>query len=60
SRARKHLLEDQRESVDATEHRHLLEAFVSAARTGNIASLETLLTPDSAGPAAGSGVRASR
>lgn len=47
SRARKHLLEDQRESVDATEHRHLLEAFVSAARTGNIASLETLLTPDS-------------
>jgi RNA polymerase sigma-70 factor (ECF subfamily) len=46
SRARKRLSEDQRESVDTTEHRRLLNASVSAARTGDVASLEALLTPD--------------
>lgn len=34
SRARKHLSDEQRESVDTDEHRRLLNAFVSAARTG--------------------------
>ncbi|MET7703027.1 hypothetical protein [Streptomyces sp. NPDC005485] len=28
------------------EHRHLREAFVTPTRTGDIASLEALLTPD--------------
>lgn len=60
SRARKHLLGEQREDVDAVEHRHLFEAFVSAARTGDIASLEELLTPDGVGLPSASGVRASR
>jgi RNA polymerase sigma-70 factor (ECF subfamily) len=46
SRARKHLSADHRETVDAAEHRRLLTTFVSAARTGDIASLEALLTPD--------------
>jgi RNA polymerase sigma-70 factor (ECF subfamily) len=46
SRARRHLSEGQRESVDAAEHKHLLNVFVSAARTGDVASLEALLTPD--------------
>lgn len=46
SRARKHLSDDHQETVDAAEHRQLLNTFVSAARTGDITSLETLLTPD--------------
>ena len=46
SRARKHLSADHRETVDAVEHRQLLTTFVSASRTGDIASLEALLTPD--------------
>ncbi|MFE3200117.1 sigma-70 family RNA polymerase sigma factor [Embleya sp. NPDC059237] len=59
SRARKHLLEEQRENVDAAEHRHLFEAFVSAARTGDIASLEELLTPAGVGPLPASIARSS-
>lgn len=50
SRARRHLSAEQRETVDTAEHRRLLETFVSAARTGNVASLEALLAPDAAGP----------
>src|SRR3954451_4513971 len=46
SRARKHLSDDHLETVDAAEHRQLLNTFVSAARTGDIVSLEALLTPD--------------
>ncbi|CAM5698350.1 RNA polymerase subunit sigma-24 OS=Streptomyces canus OX=58343 GN=AQJ46_00935 PE=3 SV=1 [Streptomyces canus] len=46
SRARKHLSADPQETVDAAEHRQLLNTFVWAARTGDIASLEALLTPD--------------
>lgn len=45
SRARRHLLAEHRESVDVAEHRRLRNAFVSAARTGDVASLEALLTP---------------
>ncbi|MCX5425798.1 sigma-70 family RNA polymerase sigma factor [Streptomyces sp. NBC_00078] len=57
SRARRHLLDEQRESVDAAEHRRLLDAFVSAARTGDIASLEALLTPDAVSLSDGNGMR---
>ncbi|MER5183703.1 RNA polymerase sigma-70 factor [Streptomyces sp. NPDC002896] len=57
SRARKHLSDEQRESVDTAEHRRLLNAFVSAARTGDVASLEALLTPDAVSLSDGNGIR---
>lgn len=57
SRARKHLSAEQRESVDAEEHRHLLNTFVSAAQTGDVASLEALLTPDVVSLSDGNGIR---
>ncbi|POX62905.1 RNA polymerase subunit sigma-24 [Streptomyces sp. Ru62] len=46
SRARKHLSAGHRRSVDRAQHRRLLDAFVSAARTGDVASLEAVLAPD--------------
>ncbi|MER5339566.1 RNA polymerase sigma-70 factor [Streptomyces mirabilis] len=57
SRARKHLSDERRESVDTVEHRRLLNAFVSAARTGDVASLEALLTPDAVSLSDGNGIR---
>lgn len=57
SRARKHLSEDQRESVDTAEHRRLLSVFVVAAQTGDVASLEALLTPDTVSLSDGNGMR---
>ncbi|RMB84953.1 RNA polymerase sigma-70 factor [Streptomyces shenzhenensis] len=57
SRARRHLAAEQRETVDAVEHQRLLDAFVSAARTGNVASLEALLTPDAVSLSDGNGIR---
>lgn len=60
SRARKHLSAEQRESVDAAEHRRLLDAFVTAARTGDLASLEALLAPDDVRPPGGKSSRSTR
>ncbi|KUN30143.1 RNA polymerase subunit sigma-24 [Streptomyces antibioticus] len=57
SRARRHLLDDARETVDTAEHRRLLDAFVAAARTGDVASLEALLTPDAVSLSDGNGIR---
>ncbi|MCX5052483.1 sigma-70 family RNA polymerase sigma factor [Streptomyces sp. NBC_00474] len=57
SRARRHLLDEQRGSVDVAEHRRLLDAFVSAARKGDVASLEALLTPDAVSLSDGNGMR---
>ncbi|MFF4258272.1 RNA polymerase sigma-70 factor [Streptomyces sp. NPDC001663] len=57
SRARRHLADEQRETVDAAEHRRLLNAFVSAAQTGDVASLEALLTPDAVSLSDGNGIR---
>ncbi|MGP3991561.1 sigma-70 family RNA polymerase sigma factor [Streptomyces sp. 3N207] len=57
SRARKHLSDEPRESVDAAEHRRLLTAFVSAARTGDVAALEALLAPDAVSLSDGNGMR---
>ncbi|MEV5204116.1 sigma-70 family RNA polymerase sigma factor [Streptomyces sp. NPDC087769] len=57
SRARKHLTAEQRERVDVAEHRRLLEAFVAAARTGDTASLEALLTPNAVSLSDGNGIR---
>ncbi|MER6158165.1 sigma-70 family RNA polymerase sigma factor [Streptomyces sp. NPDC001868] len=57
SRARKHLAEEQRGTVDTAEHRRLLNVFVSAAQTGDVASLEALLTPDTVSLSDGNGMR---
>jgi RNA polymerase sigma-70 factor (ECF subfamily) len=57
SRARRHLADERRESVAAAEHRRLLNAFVSAARTGDVASLETLLTADAVSVSDGNGLK---
>ncbi|MEU9450083.1 sigma-70 family RNA polymerase sigma factor [Streptomyces sp. NPDC048277] len=57
SRARRHLADEQRESVGTAEHRRLLDAFVSAARTGDVASLESLLTADAVSLSDGNGLR---
>ncbi|MEU1875600.1 RNA polymerase sigma-70 factor (ECF subfamily) [Streptomyces ambofaciens] len=57
SRARKHLTEDQRDSVDAAEHRTLLQTFVAAARQGDVAGLEALLTPNAVSLSDGNGIR---
>jgi RNA polymerase sigma-70 factor (ECF subfamily) len=57
SRARRHLLDERRETVDAAEHRRFLGAFVSAARTGDVASLEALLAPDVVSLSDGNGMR---
>ncbi|WP_131735605.1 RNA polymerase sigma factor SigJ [Actinomadura roseirufa] len=57
SRARKRLAAERRERVDAAEHRRLLEAFVAAARLGDVAALETMLTADAASYADGNGAR---
>ncbi|MFC8342835.1 sigma-70 family RNA polymerase sigma factor [Streptomyces sp. NPDC057280] len=57
SRARRHVLDETRAPVDTAEHRRLLNAFVTAARTGDVASLEALLTPDAVSLSDGNGVR---
>jgi len=49
SRARHHLQAEPRKVVDTVEHRRLREAFVAAARSGNVAGLEALLAPRGVG-----------
>ncbi|WP_371661547.1 sigma-70 family RNA polymerase sigma factor [Streptomyces sp. NBC_00280] len=57
SRARKRLSAERRDSVDAAEHRRLLEAFVAAARHGDVAALENVLSADVVAYADGNGMR---
>ncbi|WAU81354.1 RNA polymerase sigma-70 factor [Streptomyces sp. Qhu-G9] len=57
SRARRRLAAERREPVDAGEHRRLFEAFLSAARTGDLAALEELLADDVVSYSDGGGVR---
>ncbi|MEU9380443.1 sigma-70 family RNA polymerase sigma factor [Streptomyces sp. NPDC048279] len=57
SRSRRRLTGEPRASVDALEHRRLLDAFVSAARTGDVASLESVLAPDVVSLSDGNGLR---
>ncbi|MEW1775961.1 RNA polymerase sigma-70 factor [Streptomyces sp. NPDC086777] len=57
SRSRRRLAGEPRASVDAVEHRRLLDAFVSAARTGDVASLEAVLAPDVVSLSDGNGLR---
>ncbi|MGX1548242.1 RNA polymerase sigma-70 factor [Streptomyces adustus] len=57
SRARRHLAAERKESVSPTAHRRLLEVFLSAARTGDMAVLEDVLTADVISYADGGGIR---
>jgi RNA polymerase sigma-70 factor (ECF subfamily) len=49
TRARRRLCGDHLRPVAATEHRRLLDVFVSAAQTGELATLERLLAGDEEG-----------
>ncbi|QQM47212.1 RNA polymerase sigma-70 factor [Streptomyces liliifuscus] len=57
SRGRRRLAAERREPVDAAEHRRLLEVFLAAARTGDLAALEALLAEDVVSYSDGGGVR---
>jgi RNA polymerase sigma-70 factor (ECF subfamily) len=57
SRARRHLAAERREQVDPAEHRRLLEVFLNAARTGDLAALEQVLTADVVHYSDGGGIR---
>ncbi|MGW1607018.1 sigma factor-like helix-turn-helix DNA-binding protein, partial [Streptomyces eurythermus] len=57
SRARKRLSAERREPVDAARHRRLVEAFVAAARHGDVAALESVLSADVVAYADGNGMR---
>jgi RNA polymerase sigma-70 factor (ECF subfamily) len=46
TRARRRLCGEHRRTVGATEHKRLLDAFVAAAQTGDLATLEQLLAAD--------------
>ena len=57
SRARKRLSAERRERVDTAQHRRLLDAFVAAAREGDVAALESVLSADVVAYADGNGMR---
>ncbi|MEU9287653.1 RNA polymerase sigma-70 factor [Streptomyces sp. NPDC048275] len=57
SRARRHLAAERRERVSSAEHQRLLEVFLDAARTGNLAVLEQVLAADVVSYSDGGGVR---
>ncbi|WP_268255120.1 sigma factor-like helix-turn-helix DNA-binding protein, partial [Streptomyces spinoverrucosus] len=57
SRARKHLAAERREPVSPTEHRRLLDVFLTAAQTGNLTELEYILATDVVSYADGGGMR---
>lgn len=46
SRARKHIVEGRQASVSSEEQRRLLEAFIDAAKKGDVAALEALFAED--------------
>jgi RNA polymerase sigma-70 factor (ECF subfamily) len=56
SRARKHLDGTRRAQVDATQVRTLLEAFLLAARAGDVAGLERILAEDVVSVSDGAGM----
>ncbi|MEU3983393.1 RNA polymerase sigma-70 factor [Streptomyces sp. NPDC026672] len=57
SRARRHLAAERREPADSGAHRRLLEVFLAAARTGDLAVLENVLTEDVVSYSDGNGMR---
>ncbi|TDC39186.1 RNA polymerase sigma-70 factor [Micromonospora sp. 15K316] len=61
SRARKHMAEERRTPVSAAAQKELLNTFIAAARSGDMAELERLLAADATNIADGNGrVRVSR
>jgi RNA polymerase sigma-70 factor (ECF subfamily) len=58
SRARRFLARGRRQSVGAEEHRRLFEAFLTAARAGDLAGLERLLVWDAVSYSDGGGIAA--
>ena len=61
SRARKHLAENRQRPVTSAQRRELLESFLTAARTGDLAGLEGLLAEDAVSTSDGGGrVRAAK
>lgn len=56
SRARKHLAAEHREPVAPADHRRLLQAFLTAAQTGNLGGLEAVLAADVVSYTDGGGV----
>ena len=61
SRARKHIADERRTPVSAVEQNRLLQAFIAAAQTGDLAGLENLLAEQAVSYADGGGlVRAAR
>ncbi|MDX3384637.1 RNA polymerase sigma-70 factor [Streptomyces niveiscabiei] len=57
TRARRHLAAERREPVGPAEHRRLLEVFLAAARAGDLAVLEEVLTQDVVSYTDGNGMR---
>lgn len=57
SRARKHLADERREPASPAAHKRLMEVFLDAAQTGNLAVLEDVLTADVVSYSDGGGVR---
>ncbi|GHH94109.1 RNA polymerase sigma-70 factor [Streptomyces capillispiralis] len=57
SRARKHLAAERGERVSPADHRRLLEVFLAAAQTGDLAVLEDVLAADVVSYADGGGIR---
>ena len=57
SRARKRLSAERREPADTAEHRRLLEVFLAAARTGDVAALEDLFVADVVSYTDGGGIK---
>ncbi|MEU4985688.1 RNA polymerase sigma-70 factor [Streptomyces sp. NPDC021969] len=57
SRARRHLATERREQVSRSEHQRLLEVFLSAARTGDLQTLEQVLAADVVSYTDGGGIR---
>lgn len=56
SRARKHIAAERYEPVNPAEHRQLLEAFLEAAQSGDLARLEALFSPEITSISDGGGV----
>jgi RNA polymerase sigma-70 factor, ECF subfamily len=56
SRARKHLASERHEPVGSSEQRRLLDAFLVAARTGDLTGLEDLFRTDAASASDGDGI----
>ncbi|NEB19249.1 RNA polymerase sigma-70 factor [Streptomyces coelicoflavus] len=57
SRARKHLAAERGERVGPSEHRRLLDVFLTAARTGDLRALEDVLAADVVSYTDGGGMR---